>query len=538
MRNKVLIICITILLLGALILAGCSKTTTTTTNTTTTNTTSPTSTVPTTTTTSEPDKYGGTLRIIGINDCVGVVGIPWQMTPMTSPVIFPTLDRIINFKSDGSIEPCLATDWVVADDGKSITFTLRQDVKFHDGTDFNAEALKWNLEYWRETRQTGTASWTTIEVLDTYTLRINLAMWQSTALSGFGEDYCGPISPTAYQQNGEEWAKTHPVGTGPFKLVSLQTGVGWKYERNDDYWGGKPYLEAIEVQYIPDLNTIKMMLEVGQADIAWWGGSSGMEVKADLEKKGFELLSYELGGSPHVMWPDGANADSPLSNKDVRLAIDYAIDRESIAEAIGYGLFEPTYQLVSEIHPLYNPSLVRSYDPAKARQLLSDAGYESLELTLNMEDGTPMDWAVAVQDNLRQVNINLNINMMATPAAFQLFMTGWQNGFYVSPMSVVPDYQMGFEKWFSQKSIFNKSLLKTDELQGLIESALLARTPEEQFPLDIQCNEYVFNEVICMPTFIGRYGGLGIKASYVMDDNFGMLMPNTWTPAKCWLNNK
>ena len=190
MRNKIPLACITVLLIGILVLGtfGCGDSSTTAPTTTSTSSSAPS----TTTSAAQEPKYGGTLRIISTNAALGNIGVPWTMT-QAAAVLNPCIDHLINMDFNGNIQPVLATDWKIADDGMSITFTLRQGVKFQDGTDFDAAAEKWNLEKWWEAHQPGTENWVSVEVVDTYTIRINLTEYKISVLSGLAGDYCAPI---------------------------------------------------------------------------------------------------------------------------------------------------------------------------------------------------------------------------------------------------------------------------------------------------------------------------------------------------------
>ena len=522
MQNRIWVFCITFLLTGILALGivGCDNSSTT----------SPTTT-PTATSTTQQPQYGGTIRILTSATGQGIIGVPWKVT-QTGDIIFPCLDRLINLNFNG-IEPGLATAWKIADDGKSITFTLRQDVKFHDGTPFNTAAEKWNLDNWMAAHQLGTGSWISVDVVDPYTVRINLTEYSSEVLSGLAEGYCGPISPTAYEENGEAWAEKNPCGTGPFILASMTPDVGWRYERNDDYWGNKPYLDAIDYKSVTDFNTAQMMLDKGEADL-WATGTGATDSKIAMADKGFVLVPISSGGEPTIVVPDANNPDSPWAKKEVRLAADYAINREEIA-ALTKGMGQPTWQIATPNLNYYDPSLTRPYDPDKARQLLKDAGYsEGFTTTLNyMTVGLSTDFAVALQSYFKDVGIILELNNVPPNVGIQMAMTGWQNGLFSRPSPSAYNFCAELNKFYGAKRMMTVSALTTPEFQNLIEGGLKALTLEEQKSWDIKVNKYIFDEVVCIPFYLSSY--YAIKAPYVHDDGFGYAY--YWTPGKCWLSN-
>ncbi len=149
-----------------------------------------------------------------------------------------------------------------------ITFTLRKGVKFHDGTDFNAEAVKFNLEAKKAAKMSGTEDWSSIDILDDYTVRINLLQYVNTALARFTAIYGAMVSPTAFKKNGIDWARWNPVGTGPFQFVGFERDVSAKYKRFEGYWQkGKPYLDGVEYLYIKDPMTQSATMEAKEAHV-------------------------------------------------------------------------------------------------------------------------------------------------------------------------------------------------------------------------------------------------------------------------------
>jgi ABC-type transport system substrate-binding protein len=219
-------------------------------------------------------------------------------------------------------------------------------------------------------------------------------------------------SPTAVQQNSEEWTRTHAVGTGPFQLVDYQADSYAKFKRFDGYWGGKPYLDGIEVRVVPDPMTALASLKANESDMWFTGTGLPLKELSELLNQGFKsnYFSAWLGS----LVPDSANADSPYSKQSVREAVEYAIDKTKLAKTLGYGFMEPLTQLTFSFSLGYgkdNP--VRSYDPAKARQLLTEAGLSSGFSTkiVVLDDAYYKDIATAIQGYLGAVGINAQLDI-------------------------------------------------------------------------------------------------------------------------------
>ena len=198
-------------------------------------------------------QYGGTLTF-NMFPPVANLGNPLKFRGPDHEYIDNTLQTLIRFSNEkmGQFEPLLAESWEMAPDKSYYIFKLRKEVKFHDGTDFNAQAVKWNLDRWVESPRARLDKVESIEIIDDYTIKINLKSWEAIFLSDLAKDtYI--ISPTAFQQHDEKWVDTHPVGTGPFKLKEYKRNTIVSLEKFAGYWKkGLPYLDEIKILMIPD----------------------------------------------------------------------------------------------------------------------------------------------------------------------------------------------------------------------------------------------------------------------------------------------
>ena len=317
------------------------------------------------------------------------------------------LETLLRADKNGDVYPWLAESYEIADDQTSIVFKLRKGITFHDGSGFNAEVVKWNLDNWIQAK--AQPFWKSVDIIDEYTVRVNLTMWRNTVPLSFCEGIAPVfmISKQAFDTKGMEWVQVNPVGTGAFKFVSFTPDVSFKAVKNPDYWvEGKPYLDAIEITFIGDPVTAQMVMQSGDADV----GGTTLNKAAEYEALGFDVQMV-----PEAIWvlvPDTANPGSPWANKKVREAVEYAIDRESIAESFGYGLLEAPYQIAPRSSLPYDPNFSgeRKFDPDKARQLLAEAGYpDGFETTIIIFPPAVDDYILAVQSYLSQVGIKVDL---------------------------------------------------------------------------------------------------------------------------------
>jgi len=379
-------------------------------------------------------QYGGTLKVIYRNQ-IDRVGAPYEVSSYYSFFGLPAMERLIRHDKDLRPIPELAESWDITPDGKSITFHLRKGVKFHDGTDFNAEAVKFDLE------QVAKSGATTIlknissyEVTDPYTIKINFKQYDSNFLVAMAEQPYGMMaSPTALKKTTtpETIGKDHMVGTGPFKFVSWQRNGYVRFEKFDGYWQkGKPYLDAIQIDQIADVTTGILAIRSGDADAFNFVGPADAK---SLEEQGFELYhSNSIGRLMSVLIPDGANADSPFANKSVRQALEFGIDRKAVTQAFGYGYYWASDQCAHPIDASYTQGLPpRNFDPAKAKQLLASAGYPNgFNTKINMQT-VQNDLAVMTASFLKDIGINATLDLADQTRFTSLKTGGWKNSIMI-----------------------------------------------------------------------------------------------------------
>jgi peptide/nickel transport system substrate-binding protein len=430
--RKHIILFIAVLFLFTFAIGGCGEDSAVTSLTsTTTSSAAPTSTTatatPTSTATTEPSqaRYGGTLRVAEVSGVTNFGYPPLMRGAQNQRTASPAIERLFSFDVDGQVQPWLAQNYQADIANKSITFTLNKGVKFHDGTDFDAEAVRWNLNQCMSTKLAGTEKFLTIDVVDDYTVRINLSQWDNTVLGSLASIPGMMISPAAYDKNGEEWCMSNPVGTGPFSFVSFEQDVNAIYEKWDNYWKvGRPYLDGVEFNFIKDNLTREMAFKADEQDVIV---TTDVTTASNLRAEGYLLLEGKQQSGIGAVF-SSSNPDSPFYDLKVRQAVAYAIDREAIVDMILHNVLKVTNQLTYEGHWGYNPSVVGyPYNPERAKQLLSETAFANGFDTEMTYISTPMYDQVytAVQGYLKELNINLELKPNLPPKLGQIRDTGW-----------------------------------------------------------------------------------------------------------------
>ncbi|HSW57628.1 MAG TPA: ABC transporter substrate-binding protein [Dehalococcoidales bacterium] len=348
--------------------------------------------------------------------------------------LLPCLEALVRLDEKGQLKGHLAESWEVSPDGLTLTFKLRPGIKFHDGTAFNAQAVKFNLEEAFKKGISGSAFLASVksyDVIDDLTLRLNLSRFDFRVLfSLVGTNGVGLIaSPTALQKPAtpENRAQLHMVGTGPFIFDSWRRDDFVKYTRNPNYWQpGLPYLDAIVIRNVADTTVSIMAFQAGNANLV---ENIVPDDVVMLSAKGYNITFAGLRFYHHF-YPSGGNPASQFADRRVREALIYAINKPQLINAIAGGIaggHMPVDVFSVPGVPWHIDVKPREYNVQKAKDLLREAGYPSGFKTTLFTDVrlSPRIWAEVLQTSFREVGIIANIEMLDVPRFTDLSRTGW-----------------------------------------------------------------------------------------------------------------
>jgi peptide/nickel transport system substrate-binding protein len=302
-----------------------------------------------------------------------------------SPYIQAVYDSLLRESPDAEPEPWLATSWSYDDTKTVLTLKLRTDVKFTDGTPFDASVAAQNILRFRDgtsPNKSDLASVKDATAVDPATLQITLTAPDPTLLINLARNGGAQESPKAFTASD---IKTNPVGSGPYTLDTGKTVVGSKYvyKKNPDYWAPKEqHFDNLVINVYQTTATQVNAVRGGQID-----GTNMLDNTANdqIKAAGYQLVTHELDWVGLILFDRDGAMNPALGDAKVRQAINYAIDRPAMLKAAGRGFGTVTEQIFGEQNPGYDKSLedTYSYDPDKAKQLLADAGYGS-GLTIQM----------------------------------------------------------------------------------------------------------------------------------------------------------
>ncbi|MGB8452996.1 MAG: ABC transporter substrate-binding protein [Anaerocolumna sp.] len=485
-------------------------------------------------------KTGGTLKI-GTGQSPTVIGYTPEITNNSFiQYLRCSFDSLLFYDEDGNLAPELAEKWETDSDKATITFHLRQGVKFQDGTDFNAEAVKWNMEEYQTAKRTEVSSIESIECPDDYTVVLQLGAWSSSALESIGY-FVYYMSPTAVKDNGgAEWARINAVGTGPYIEKSFEQGVSVKYEKNPNYWEeGKPYLDGIEFSIISDATTLENSLVSGEIDMISYASIDQMHNNYLNSNSSFtiEQNSNGIGVESTGIIPSSAKEDDPFYNDKVRQAFCYAIDADNIVNALGYGLLTRTNQWAAPNAKTYNPEVKGyTYDPDKAKSLLTEAGYaDGFDTTLWCPTGSD-NWAAAIADNLNAVGIRAKVEIVDAAKAFDLMSNGWE-GIFFHWASIGPDLGLYMGRHLDPNgAYYSKGIKHPQDCLDLLTAIRTAKDDESKLSTEMELQKKIYDDyaLFGLPLYITPVAA--IKQAYVMDDNYTKYHVASWTPARTWLD--
>lgn len=445
--------------------------------------------------------------------------------------IFPVVETLVGATPTGLAPTKLATGWEFSDDGLALTLNLREGVKFHDGTDFNAEAVKWNLEKFKETKkELGVI--TSIDVVDDYTVVLNLSEPSNAILDQLSQLNGAQISPSSVEGQTDEYIATHIVGTGPFVLGEFQADTNVVFTAFEDYWDeGKPYVDSIEFVVVPDQNTAQTAFLAGEANI--WDYLDARNAGPLLDQGYTVNVSPGLG---RIMYPDSVHEDSPFYHVEVRQAMEYAIDKQAIADAFGYGTWTVMHGPCAEIHTGCDAALEneRKYDPAKAKELLAAAGYpDGFEMTLYSVGSIDDEMLTAIQAYLADVGIMATFEKPDSATGQALHKDGWQDAVYLQGLTTTSSsYAAALLK--DGPTAPNKApVTYVDEKYNvLLTLVTTARDSEAELAASRELVRFIHEEAMFIPLITASRNAVLAEGIHC-DIQAGH--PDAWNPGACWM---
>ncbi|MGB4136608.1 MAG: ABC transporter substrate-binding protein [Microbacterium sp. 69-10] len=453
----------------------------------------------------QPAAHDDTLKI-------GTMSKPTSLDPIdaiggTMPYFQAVYDTLIRRAPDGTYEPSLATEWSYNDNRTVLTLTLRDDVTFDDGTKLDAAAVKANMDRFRDGGGPNASFLAGAEIAVVDPTHVTVTLPQADpGLEFYLSDSAGLMANPA-KFSTDDALVTTPDGTGPYTLDSGKTAIGtsWVFDRRATYWGSKLDFSTITISAFDNENAMVNGLKTGQLDSALLQtADQQLAAENDPKLKAQDVL-FDFQG---VLLFDRGGALTPaLAKPEVRQALNYAVDRETMLKVIRDGRGEITSQVWGVDTQGYEKSLddYYAYDPAKAKELLADAGYaDGFELVLPRLTTIVTDnIATALQTDLAAVGVTLTWqDVDAATALKQIFVQREFSG-------MVMNMGQSSDDWIVYKGLIAPGTFNffgtTDETVQKLAASARTASGDEAKKIYQQLNEHIVKDAWFLPFYRMTY---------------------------------
>lgn len=424
--------------------------------------------------------YGGSV-VVGIQQDIDSLDPHKATAAGTKEILFNIFEGLVKPDENGNLICAVASDYSISDDGLVYTFTLRDNVKFHNGNAVTGEDVKYSLE-----RAAGLLDGTplistlqtiqSVDILDNKTVQVTVGAANTELIYSF----VAAIIPAG---SGEDTA-ADPVGTGPFSFVSYTPQEGIVVKKNTDYWQeGLPYLDEVEFKITGSADTALLELQGGSIDIYAYLTDS----QANTLKDTFQVVSSPSNVVQALFLN---NAEKPLDDVRVRQAICYALDKDMINEFVAGGNGTPVSSAMLPTLKDYYVDLNDMYGTTanidKAKELLADAGYpDGFDLTIAIPSNYEfhMQTGEVVAEQLKEVGINVTIDAMEWSTWLDQVYNGRQYQATISGITsdLTPGYLLNRFQTDSKKNFINFASADYDALYQKIQDTLDVEQKKEYY---------------------------------------------------------
>ena len=496
--------------------------------------------------TAEPDAgeevpvAGGTLKVGAAGSFPTTLSYTQTRGIMQVAFLSYFYETLMRYGADGTPE-CLLLDSITPDSG-ALTWTMKvkEGITFSDGSACDAEAVAWNLNYYKENgilTSSYFANFIEAEATDAQTVVCRFSEWDAL----FDYSLCRTVliaSKKAFDENGSEWLEANPVGTGPFIVKEYNQEVNMVLEKNPDYWQGDVLLDGVEIIYYGNELVEAASLQNGEIDCMVTEAYNIVEqVKNTVTPDVTAIPSYA-----YTLCFNCVEGDDPFTNVLVRQAASYAIDSKAINDALTYGYGTVSNQWAVEGTDNYNPEVDgQPYDVEKARDLLKEAGYEngfSTTLTFPSNEFTK-NVASIIAEQLSQAGITVELRPIEG-AAYVNYIGGWESGMLLHSMGYEAGAPSQYATTFVKDIAFGLGMNMfdvTDELNETAKAIITATTEEEKLENTHKVAKMVFDDS-CMAKVVLITSSVAFSNENVKDGDFCKIQNYREDMWKAWLAEK
>jgi peptide/nickel transport system substrate-binding protein len=439
------------------------------------------------------------------------------------------VDSLVVAQPGHAFGPWLAKSWEISPDGREYTFHLRGDVTFHDGTKFDAEAVKFNFDRIREPKNalyavSDLGPYTGATVIDPTTVRVTFSEPYAPFLANLSKTTLGMVSPAAVQKYGDDFPH-HPVGTGPFRFHSLEPAVEVVLDRNPDYkWppsgaahAGPAWLDRITFKNVPEEATRVAVLLNGQANaVDLVPPQNVAELRSSSE---YRLLEGELLNQNYSLYLNVKRP--PWDDQRVRTAFREALDLDAAVKTVYLGTFDRGWSPLSPSLFGYDKTLEHAWhaDPADAARLLDEVGWKKGADGVRVKDGKPLTVVFVDTQGNREKRLDLMtvLRKQLRDAGFDLKLDTQPSGAYMAKIQA-GEYDLVAGSLFASdpdvlrrlnsrkiRSAFAVSKVDDPELEALLEAGAEESDSGKRAAIYRKAQHIIIEKTYAIPTYVLKY---------------------------------
>ena len=418
-------------------------------------------------------------------------------------VLYALHDALVKPMPAGPSTPSLAESWSQSKDGLTYEFVLRKGVKFHNGDPVTAEDVKFSLERYRGA---GVKAFKDrvreVQVVDPGRVRIHLKEPWPDFMTFYGTSATGAgwIVPKKYVEKvGDDGFKKAPIGAGPYKFVSFNPGIELVLEAWDGYWRKTPNVKRLVFRSLPEEATRAAALKKGEVDVVYL--LTGPIAEDIRRTPGLKLIAPSQSNG--VFWldfPDQWDQKSPWHDRRVRLAASLAIDRQALNQAETLGFSKLTGNVIPRAFEFAKPIEAHPYDPAKAKQLLAEAGYPN-----GFDTGDFYPWppyasmGEALVGNLQAVGIKSRMRMMERATLTTTWREKKLHGLIVGITGAAGNAATRLEAYVSKNGVYTAGVMP--EVEDLFQRQTRELDPKKRETMLHQIQQVLHDQVIEAPIY-------------------------------------
>ena len=456
-------------------------------------------------------------------------------------------ETLVLTNPDGSFAPGLAKSWEISEDGTRYTFKLRSGIKFHDGTPFNAAAVKYNFDRIMDPATKSEEAidrlgpYLKTEVMDDLTAVVHLKSPFAPLLDGMADGRLCMVSPTAAAKWGPEEFQDHFVGTGPFIFKEWKRHEHIKLEKNPDYWGGpeffshhgKAYLDAVVFKFVGESSVRSGALETGELNVA--SEIVARDIKRLEDNKAVNVVSRAQPGTSVMLLFNMSKP--PMDDIRVRQALNYALNQKDLSQILYQGVHGPAYGVLSPTSKCYWPGgeKMYAYNQEKAKALLEEAGWKDSDGDgIRDKDGKPLrldypfhskfprfrDPAPIIQSQLKEVGIDVNLMPVAAPSWLEAGRTGNQHFGILHWNLTDPGNNLRIMFHSANAKAFSWTRHGNKHLDELLDQGMQVADLKKRCPIYEEVQQIVMNEAMIKPLHLwSDVWGMRAEVKGIIIDN-------------------